>query len=51
MLKIENISKTFNQGTVNERRALKDFSLEVQDGEFVTVIGSNGCGKSTLFNM
>ena len=51
MLKIENISKTFNQGTVNERTALKNFSLDVEDGEFITVIGSNGCGKSTLFNM
>lgn len=50
MLKIENISKTFNPGTVNEKVALKNLSLRLDKGDFVTVIGSNGAGKSTLFN-
>lgn len=50
MLKIENISKTFNKGTNNEKCALQNFSLHVKKGEFVTVIGANGAGKSTLFN-
>ena len=50
MLKIENISKTFNPGTVNEKTALQNLSLHLNKGDFVTVIGSNGAGKSTLFN-
>ena len=50
MLKVENISKTFNPGTVNEKLALNGLSLELAKGDFVTVIGSNGAGKSTLFN-
>ncbi len=50
MLKINDISKTFNSGTVNEKKALSGLSLTVQDGDFVTIIGSNGAGKSTLFN-
>lgn len=50
MLKIEQISKTFFPGTVNERRALVDVDLELAEGDFVTVIGSNGAGKSTLLN-
>ena len=44
------ISKTFNAGTVNEKRALSDLSLRLADGEFATIVGSNGAGKSTLFN-
>ena len=50
MLKINNISKTFNPGTVNEKRAIADLSLHLEQGDFVTIIGSNGAGKSTLFN-
>lgn len=51
MLELERVSVTFNAGTVNEVRALRDFSLSVPDGQFITVIGSNGAGKSTLFNV
>lgn len=50
MLEIKNISKTFNAGTINEKRALKNVSLTLNDGDFVTVIGGNGAGKSTLLN-
>ncbi len=50
MLDIQHISKTFNVGTVNEKRAVTDLSLHLESGDFVTVIGSNGAGKSTLFN-
>ena len=50
MLKINDISKTFNPGTVNEKTALSHLSLTVDDGDFISIIGSNGAGKSTLFN-
>ena len=50
MLKISNISKTFNPGTVNEKKAISGLSLHLEPGDFVTIIGSNGAGKSTLFN-
>ncbi|MFG6330659.1 MAG: ATP-binding cassette domain-containing protein [Lachnospiraceae bacterium] len=50
MLEIKNISKTFNPGTVNEKRALKNVNLTLEDGDFVTVIGGNGAGKSTMLN-
>ena len=50
MLKLEHISKTFNAGTVNEKHALRDLSLHLKPGDYVTVIGSNGAGKSTMLN-
>ena len=50
MLKLNNISKTFNPGTVNEKTALSGLTLDVHDGDFITIIGANGAGKSTLFN-
>ena len=50
MLEINNIYKTFNPGTVNEKVALNGVSLKLNDGDFVTVIGGNGAGKSTLLN-
>ena len=50
MLEIRNISKTFNPGTVNEKRALRNVNLTLEDGDFVTVIGGNGAGKSTMLN-
>ena len=50
MLEIKNVSKTFNPGTINEKRALTDLSLSLNDGDFVSVIGGNGAGKSTLLN-
>ena len=50
MLEIKNVQKTFNAGTVNEKRALKGINLTLSDGDFVTVIGGNGAGKSTLLN-
>ncbi len=50
MLEIRNISKTFNKGTINEKRALIDVSLTLKDGDFCTVIGGNGAGKSTVMN-
>ena len=50
MLKLENISKTFNAGTVNEKVALNGLNFHIREGEFVTVIGGNGAGKSTMLN-
>ncbi|WP_262105352.1 ABC transporter ATP-binding protein [Arthrobacter sp. Marseille-P9274] len=51
MLEITNVHKTFFAGTVNERAALRDINLSLPAGEFVTVIGSNGAGKSTILNI
>lgn len=50
MLKITNIHKTFNKGTVNEKQALRGIDLTLNEGDFVTIIGGNGAGKSTLLN-
>ena len=50
MLDLENITKTFNPGTVNEKKALSGLNLHLEEGDFVTVVGSNGAGKSTMFN-
>ena len=50
MLRLVNVRKVFNAGTVNEKVALDGVSLTVNDGDFATIIGSNGAGKSTLFN-
>ena len=50
MLKIENIYKTFNPGTINEKIALNGVNLTLEEGEFVTMIGGNGAGKSTTLN-
>ena len=49
MLQISHISKTFNPGTVNEKKALNGVDLHLGSGDFVTILGSNGAGKSTLF--
>ncbi|MED1872880.1 ABC transporter ATP-binding protein [Brevibacillus borstelensis] len=51
MLKISRVHKVFNEGTVNEKIALREINLNVTPGEFITVIGSNGAGKSTLMNI
>ncbi len=51
MLKMMNIYKTFNPGTVNEKQVLNGLNLELARGDFVTVIGGNGAGKSTMLNM
>ncbi|HLQ82735.1 MAG TPA: ABC transporter ATP-binding protein [Pseudogracilibacillus sp.] len=51
MLNLKHISMTFNEGTLDEKRALKSINLNLKQGEFVTVIGGNGAGKSTLMNV
>ena len=50
MLELKDLHKTFNPGTVNAKTALNGLSLTLRDGEFVTVIGGNGAGKSTMLN-
>ena len=51
MLELKNLYKTFNAGTVNEKRAIDGLDLTLEDGDFVTVIGGNGAGKSTTLNL
>ncbi len=51
MLELENIYKTFDPNTLNEKKAIQGLSLQVNDGDFITIIGANGAGKSTLFNL
>ena len=51
MLELKHIRKTFNPGTVNEKVALNDLNLTLRDGDFITVIGGNGAGKSTMLNL
>jgi putative ABC transport system ATP-binding protein len=50
VLDLNHVSKTFNPGTVNEKKALSDLDLHLREGDFVTVIGGNGAGKSTMLN-
>ena len=50
MLELQNIHKSFNAGTVNEKQVLKGINLKLAPGDFVTVIGGNGAGKSTMLN-
>ncbi|MBQ8971265.1 MAG: ATP-binding cassette domain-containing protein, partial [Lachnospiraceae bacterium] len=50
MLEVQNIYKTFDPGTINEKKALIGVELKLSEGDFVTVIGGNGAGKSTLLN-
>ena len=51
MLELKNVSKTFNPGTVNEKKALDKLSLNLNEGDFVTIIGANGAGKSTFLKI
>ena len=51
MLEIKDVFKTFNAGTINEKRALNGVNLKLNEGDFVTIIGGNGAGKSTTLNM
>lgn len=51
MLKLVNVNKTFNKGTINEKKAINNVNITIEDGDFITVIGGNGAGKSTLLNL
>ena len=51
MLEVRNITKIYNQGTVTEHTLFKDFSLTVEKGQFVSIVGSNGSGKTSLLNI
>ena len=51
MLELKGLYKTFNAGTVNEKRAINGLDLTLEDGDFVTIIGGNGAGKSTMLNL
>ena len=50
MLDIQNLSVTFNAGSIDEKNVLHDLNLHVETGEFICIIGSNGAGKSTILN-
>ena len=51
MIELKNIDKYYNIGTVNEICLFKDFNLKIQNGDFVSVIGSNGSGKTSMLNL
>lgn len=51
MIKLSNINKTYNKGTVNETQLFNDFNFEVKEKEFLSIVGSNGSGKTTMLNM
>ena len=51
MIRLEGIQKYFNRGTVNESHLFRGFNLDIQDGDFVSVVGSNGSGKTTMLNI
>ena len=51
MLELRNITKIYNAGTVTEQRLFQDFSLTVEEGQFVAIVGSNGSGKTSLLNI
>ena len=51
MLQLINVNKTFNPGTVNENHAIVDFSVTINDSDYISVIGGNGAGKSTILNL
>ena len=51
MLELKNIYKVFNPGTINEKKAIQNLNFTLNDGDFVTVIGGNGAGKSTMLNL
>jgi putative ABC transport system ATP-binding protein len=51
LLRLEHIYKTYNQGTINETCIFEDFNLSINDGEFVSVVGSNGSGKTSMLNI
>ena len=51
MLKLNHINKYYNAGTVNEMCLFRDFNLSIEDGQFVSVVGSNGSGKTSMLNI
>ena len=51
MLKIQGLCKVFNPNTINENKVFENFDIEINDGDFISIIGSNGAGKSTLLNL
>ena len=51
MLELQHVDKYYNPGTVNEMCLFKDFNLKINDGEFVSVVGSNGSGKTSMLNL